>query len=86
VPGLPYSAGNCAFPPGSLLLLYTDGVTEAESGKDTFFGDDALLRLFAQASVTNPDNCVEQIIAAVDAFAAGHPQSDDITLLALHRL
>ena len=31
----------------------------------------------------SPDACVENIVAAVDAFAAGYPQSDDITLLAL---
>jgi serine phosphatase RsbU (regulator of sigma subunit)/anti-sigma regulatory factor (Ser/Thr protein kinase) len=82
--GLAYTAGRHDFPAGSLLLLYTDGVTEAESADGGQFGDEALQRLLRGEN--EADTCVERIIAAVDAFAAGHPQSDDITLLAIQRL
>ncbi|TAN49982.1 MAG: cyclic nucleotide-binding domain-containing protein [Methylococcaceae bacterium] len=85
VPGLKYAVGSSAFVPGSLLLLYTDGVTEAEAEDGALFGDDALHRLLTHEAVASADACVERIVAAVDAFAAGHPQSDDITLLAIHR-
>jgi sigma-B regulation protein RsbU (phosphoserine phosphatase) len=86
VPGLSYVAGGCAFPPGSLLLMYTDGVTEAEAEGGTMFGDAALLRLLADGAADGANACVERVITAVDAFSGAHPQSDDITLLAVRHL
>ncbi len=86
VPGLKYSAGRDEFPPGSLLLMYTDGITEADAGGGNLFGDDALLALMeGGGAASSVDACIERVIAAVDAFAAAEPQSDDITLLAVRR-
>jgi serine phosphatase RsbU (regulator of sigma subunit)/anti-sigma regulatory factor (Ser/Thr protein kinase) len=85
VPGLKFETGSMAFPSGSLLLLYTDGVTEAESADGSLFGDGALWRLFADDAGIGAQTGVARVVAAVDAFAAGHAQSDDITLLALRR-
>jgi serine phosphatase RsbU (regulator of sigma subunit) len=85
VPGRAYHAGSVALPPGSLLLLYTDGVTEAESPRGALFGEDALRRLLEGPSVPGADEAVERVEAAVEAFAAGQPQFDDITLLAVRR-
>jgi phosphoserine phosphatase RsbU/P len=85
VPGLEYAVGSHAFPPGSLCVLYTDGVTEAENGAGAMFGDDALLDIVARHGITDADSCVDKIVAAVDEFAAGQPQADDITVLAVYR-
>mgnify|MGYP005811852607 CR=1 FL=1 len=88
IPGLSFHSGCVDFPRGSLLLLYTDGVTEAENPEGQFFGDDALAALFAAASadgVSAPE-LARDITEAVDAFAGSHVQSDDITLLALRHL
>ncbi|WP_054774271.1 PP2C family protein-serine/threonine phosphatase, partial [Methylogaea oryzae] len=84
-PGLQYKVGERDFPAGSLLLLYTDGVTEAEAADGGIFGDDTLRHLLAGIAAHDTDACVERIVAAVDAFAGDHPQSDDITLLAIRR-
>jgi len=64
------------------IYCYTDGVTEAEDAKHQLFGDDRLLSLCQQHA------SLSAISQAVDAFAAGYPQSDDITLLTFtyHRL
>lgn len=85
VPDIKYGAGHCDFPPGSLLLLYTDGVTEAENKAGEFFSDAALLALVGGNDIVNVDACIDTIIAAVDGFAGDHPQADDITLLAVQR-
>lgn len=85
VPGLEYSVGSHAFPPGSLCVLYTDGVTEAENGAGAMFGDDALRDIVGQHGITDADSCVDKIVAAVDEFATGQPQADDITVLAVYR-
>ena len=86
VPALEFSTGSCEFPCGSLCLLYTDGITEAENGAGELFGDEALVALLRRAEIDAPKDCVEAIVNAVDAFAAGHPQADDITLLAIQRV
>ena len=85
VPGLKYTVGSCAFEPGSLCVLYTDGITEAENSAGALFSDTALRELIARRSVSDVDACVDTVIAAVDGFAGEHPQADDITMLAIQR-
>ncbi len=84
VPGIQYRSANVLFPNGSLLLLYTDGVTEAEEASLGQFGEDSLMASFSQAHAS-ADSLVSELVKSVDAFAAGHPQADDITLLAVRR-
>ena len=79
--------------PGDLLLLYTDGVTEAFGPGNEEFGE---ARLSAVLSVPNrkktrrqkielktAQDWSQEIAQAVTTFAAGTPQSDDITCLTL---
>jgi serine phosphatase RsbU (regulator of sigma subunit)/anti-sigma regulatory factor (Ser/Thr protein kinase) len=86
VPGLEFSVGRCDFRPGSLCVLYTDGVTEAENSAGALFSDGALHAIVSRAEVVEFDRCVDSIVAAVDGFAEGQPQADDITLLAIRRI
>lgn len=80
---LQYAAHSCEFPAGSLLLLYTDGVTEAEDCNGSQFGEKALLQVFSEAEHNTAVLCIERVVQAVEAFANGFVQSDDITLLAV---
>ena len=82
VPELTFSVGTLAVPAGTLVVLYTDGVTEAECASDTLFDEALLLATIDQLPDANVDCCTDSIVAAVDRFSAGHPQADDITLLA----
>jgi serine phosphatase RsbU (regulator of sigma subunit)/anti-sigma regulatory factor (Ser/Thr protein kinase) len=84
VPDIKFRSGCIAFPPGSLLLLYTDGVTEAEASDNRQFGEDALVGLMDEAG-ESASTLIERIVEGVDHFAAGHHQADDITLLAVRR-
>ena len=84
VPGLQFRSGRIAFPPGSLILLYTDGVTEAEASDLSQYGEEALMALLAEPGDSS-SGLIERIVAGVDRFAAGHHQADDITLLAVRR-
>ncbi|MCB1931939.1 MAG: SpoIIE family protein phosphatase [Candidatus Accumulibacter sp.] len=70
--------------PGEALVIYTDGVTEAMNSAHELFKEARLADTLAVA----PPGCsartiIEEVMAAVSAFVGGHPQSDDITLLAL---
>ena len=69
--------------PGDLLLLYTDGVTEAMDEHNTEFGSGRLLEAVGNVSVTDAPGLVESILAAVRKHAGDAVQSDDITMLCL---
>ena len=84
VQDIQYRAGSVSFPAGSTLLLYTDGITEAETAEQRQFGDEALIACVANAT-DSAANLVNLVVARVDEFAAGYTQADDITLLALRR-
>jgi len=69
--------------PGSLLLLYTDGVTEAVDAQGEFFGDERLLAALQSSNGTGPDQTCEAVWDALQAYQAGASQEDDVTLLAV---
>jgi len=64
-------------------LLYTDGVTEATSKHDTFFGDDRLLKEVRERPDASAQEVVSRVNAAIKTFTQGAPQSDDITMLSI---
>ena len=72
--------------PGDLVILYTDGITEARSPEGGFFGTarlDEILRALPEP--VTPEAAVEAIARAVGEFTGAGPLSDDQTLLALSR-
>jgi phosphoserine phosphatase RsbU/P len=68
---------------GETLVLYTDGVTEARDKNDVFFGEKRLEQLLSVHSGESAEQLVASLHAAVQEFAIGEPQADDITVLAL---
>ena len=81
--GLKVNVRRAHLRPGDVLLLYTDGVTEAVDREAREFGDKRLIDLLSAekcACATDWTGCVN---AAVRAFADGQPQFDDVTCLAI---
>jgi serine phosphatase RsbU (regulator of sigma subunit)/DNA-binding NarL/FixJ family response regulator len=71
--------------PGDVLVLYTDGVTEAEDGKGSFFSQERLLEI-AQANLRRSAQDIQDaLIAEVREFVGDAPQFDDITLMIVVR-
>lgn len=69
--------------PGSKVVIYTDGVTEAQNAEAEFFGRQRLrdvLEASASADCATIHDAVQQAVAA---FTAGTPQGDDITVMVL---
>jgi serine phosphatase RsbU (regulator of sigma subunit) len=74
-------------PPGAAVVFATDGVTEAFDPARAAFGPERLEGLLRTGDAAAPAaQAVTRITEAVDAFAAGAPQSDDITCLVARRL
>lgn len=63
------------------LLLYTDGITEAENSNRELFGNKRLLSLLSEHADDTPRRHIERLAEAVEAFAVGMEQSDDLTML-----
>ncbi|MFC4160073.1 PP2C family protein-serine/threonine phosphatase [Chitinimonas lacunae] len=70
--------------PGDTLVMFTDGVTEAVDEHDRLFGEARLMQAMAQIGPTEAvDTIPERLVEAVRDFAAGTPQSDDITCVVM---
>ena len=69
--------------PGDILVLYTDGVTEAFDGAHRMFGEDRLQAIVAEHAHEPPTELIASIVAALRRHAGTTPQSDDLTVLVL---
>jgi adenylate cyclase len=72
--------------PRQTLLLFTDGVTEAENREHSFYAQERLEKLLGEAPKASARGVVEFVREDVHRFAAGAEQADDITLLAVRWL
>jgi len=68
---------------GDIAVLYTDGVTEAINGADEMFGEDRLKRIVRENAGRPAAGILSAILDAINEFAQGQPQADDITLMIL---
>jgi sigma-B regulation protein RsbU (phosphoserine phosphatase) len=78
-----YQQGSFALEPGDLLLLFTDGVSEAMNAAQEEWGEEGLIEAARACDGLGAEEIVSRIMAAADAYAAGAPQHDDMTLVAL---
>jgi sigma-B regulation protein RsbU (phosphoserine phosphatase) len=72
--------------PGDFVLLYTDGATEALDAEGDEFGAERLVSSLKTGAAGSAADVIRQITDDIKTFVAGHPQHDDITLIAIHKL
>ncbi len=83
MPDIRYEQNVISLSPGEILVLYTDGVTEAMNEQEEEFGMKRLCRIFAGARSNDAKKANQAVFEAVHAFTGEIPQSDDITCLTL---
>ena len=83
IEGLAFEEKSIDLAPGDLMLLYTDGVTEAFNPASEEFSDARLRDLVATMGQTPTWNVPHMVLGAVKAFEDGTQQSDDITCVVL---
>lgn len=76
-----YPMCDCSLAPDDTLLLYTDGITEAEGPKHALFGDERLLEVCRSVQSHSPKDVCQTVLQSVSRHTMGCRQSDDITLL-----
>ena len=85
IEGVAFEEAVVPFAPGDLLVIYSDGVTEALSAAGEEFGEPALTALVQQNRALASPDLIEKILAAVQLHARGVEQADDITLAVVRR-
>lgn len=71
-------------PPGFSVLLYTDGISEASNEHGELFGIERLCDVFISRPIDSAQYLCDTVVQTVNSFCGNAPQSDDMTLLALH--
>lgn len=67
--------------PGDLLLFFTDGISEAMNGESEMFGEARLAELVTEHGDLPAVELRERVLREIDAFVAGAPQHDDMTMI-----
>jgi len=86
LPDCVYDQAEISLAPGDLLVIYTDGYSEAMSTHLEEWGETRLFAAVATCDGLPAKDCITRITQAADAFVSGAPQSDDMTLVILRAL
>jgi sigma-B regulation protein RsbU (phosphoserine phosphatase) len=84
LPAIPYDAQTIEMPPGSSVVVYSDGVSEALRGSEQF-GDERFPSVLKEAAGLCAADMMGRIERELDAWLGDTPAADDITLLIVQR-
>lgn len=84
--GVGFETGNVTMRPSDVLVLYTDGVTEAMNRAFEEYGEERFQRVMAQSKKHGAAPFLASVVADVERFVAGEQQSDDLTMMVLKRV
>jgi serine phosphatase RsbU (regulator of sigma subunit) len=86
LPPAVYTEDLACLNPGDVLVLYSDGVTEANNPEYEEYGEERLVECLKEVRDQPAAAIVQAVIKSVTDFAAGAPQADDITISVAKRL
>ncbi len=86
IPGATYQEQTADLRPGDVLIVYSDGVTEAMNAAGEFFGDDRLRALLPGLGSVSAADAGRTILQAVDGFSGDTRPYDDLSLVVLRRV
>jgi sigma-B regulation protein RsbU (phosphoserine phosphatase) len=80
-----YEVTSFAMECGDILLVYSDGLTDAENLEGEMFGEDRLLEILQKEGAAGCDALELKLLQAVENFTRGHSQTDDITFMLVQK-
>ena len=83
LPEAQYLSGRVSLQQGDVLVLYTDGLTDAINGREEQFGEERLREVVGCSLPLSASEICQQVVDQLDAFSAETPQWDDVTLAVL---
>ena len=81
-----YDEATAALAPDDILLLYTDGITEAMDAAGELFGKARLTAAVGQAAPATARDLIDAILAAVRDYTGDTPPADDLTIVTVKRI
>jgi serine phosphatase RsbU (regulator of sigma subunit) len=81
-----WEVNTAQIPPGDALVLYTDGVTDAQGQDGAMFGQDRLLRVLRACRGRSAREMEEAVLSAIHEFVGDAPRFDDLTLMVVARV
>jgi serine phosphatase RsbU (regulator of sigma subunit) len=86
LPAARYKSSRTELGSGDVLVIYSDGVTDATTPADEEFGEQRLQRLVQEHRDKSAQEIMQAILAALQEWSAGSAQADDITLIVVRRV
>lgn len=83
MPEVQYQSAQIALAPGDWLIIFTDGLVEAENARQEEFGEARLLAAIETYKSAEPAEMLKRLMADVDLFVGNTPQHDDVTCMLL---
>jgi serine phosphatase RsbU (regulator of sigma subunit) len=80
-PEAQYESASVALAPGDWLIIFTDGLVEAENAHQDEYGETRLLGAIAAGAAATPAEMLNRLMAELDLFVGNTPQHDDVTCL-----
>jgi len=86
LPAAPYTHQTAKLNDGDMLIMFSDGVTEAcEPGKDEEFGEDRLAQLAGELRQESAETAMRSLIDTLTKWIGDAPAADDITLIVVKK-
>ncbi len=76
-----YASASIVLAPGDLLIIFTDGLVEAENNAEEEFGEQRMLSSLMGSSGSSASEILMRILSSIDNFVDSAPQHDDMTCL-----
>jgi serine phosphatase RsbU (regulator of sigma subunit) len=70
---------------GDILVVYSDGLTDAQNQQEEMFGEERLLRIIRQEAPSGSQAIERKFLTAIEEFTQGMPQTDDITFVIVEK-
>jgi serine phosphatase RsbU (regulator of sigma subunit) len=80
-----YSSCTLHLSTGDILVVYSDGLTDAHNAQEEMFGDERLLRIIHQEAPSGSQALERTLLKAIEEFTQGAPQTDDITFVLVEK-
>ena len=82
-PDVTYQAGTATLAPGDWLIVFTDGLVEAQNARQEEYGEARLMTALEYGKSFEPSEMLKRLMTELDLFVGTTPQHDDVTCMLL---
>jgi serine phosphatase RsbU (regulator of sigma subunit) len=83
LPEVKYASATVTLAPDDWLIIFTDGLVEAENARQEEYGEPRLLTAIETATTVSPGEMLKRFMSELDLFVGSTPQHDDVTCMLL---